>query len=81
MDAPRRYLPEEYLAMEVAATERHEYRDGEIIPMAGGTSNHTNHNKLALNLAAALNLALKRQLYEVYMADQRLWIPEHPTYT
>jgi len=78
VDAPRRYLPEEYLAMEVEAAERHEYRDGEIIPMAGGTPNH---NKLALNLATALNFALKRQPYEVYMTDQRLWIPNHPTYT
>lgn len=78
VDLPRRYLPEEYLAMEVEATERHEYRNGEMILMAGGTPNH---NKLALNLAATLNVALKRQPYEVYMTDQRLWIPNHRTYT
>lgn len=74
----RRYLPEEYLAMEVEATERHEYRDGEIILMAGSTPNH---NKLAGNLFAAIHAALRGQPYEVYMADQRLWIPEQPTYT
>ncbi|WP_448574072.1 Uma2 family endonuclease [Trichothermofontia sp.] len=78
VEAPRHYLPEEYLAMEVAAAERHEYRDGKIMPRVANTPNH---NKLAGNLCAAIHFALKRQPYEVYMTDQRLWIPDHPTYT
>ncbi len=32
--------PEEYLALEEAAESKSEYRDGEIVPMTGGTTNH-----------------------------------------
>ena len=34
------YSPEEYLELETAAEYKSEYRDGLIIPMAGGTPNH-----------------------------------------
>lgn len=74
----RYYTPEEYLDLEINSEERHEYINGEIILMTGGTPNH---NKIALNLGAALNLALKRQPYEVFITDQRLWIPKKQTYT
>lgn len=52
------YSPEEYLELETAAESKSEYRDGLIIPMAGGTPNH---NRITLNLSAALNFALKGQ--------------------
>ncbi|MBE9207753.1 Uma2 family endonuclease [Nostoc sp. LEGE 06077] len=68
----RYYSPEEYLELEVDSEEKHEYIDGQIILMAGGTPNH---NKLAGNLYAAILYAIKRQPYEVYSSDQRLWIP------
>jgi Uma2 family endonuclease len=73
-----RYTPEEYLELEAKADYKSEYRDGEIVPMTGGT---TNHNELALNLAAALKNTLKRQSYKVYMGDVRLWIPRYRQYT
>jgi hypothetical protein len=41
--------------------------------MTGGIPNH---NRLAGNFYAALNFAFKRQPYEVFFADQRLWIPQ-----
>lgn len=72
------YTFEEYLEQEVNSAERHEYIDGKIIIMAGGTPNH---NKIALNLGAALNFAFKRQPYEVFVTDQRLWIPNKNIYT
>jgi len=40
------YTPEEYLELEEKSDCKNEYRNGEIINMAGGT---TNHNKLAGN--------------------------------
>lgn len=40
------YTPEEYLTLEEKATDKHEYRDGEIVVMPGGT---TNHNQIAGN--------------------------------
>ena len=50
----RRYSPEEYLTLEEKAEYKSEYRDGEIVPIAGGT---TNHNKIALNFAARLKFS------------------------
>jgi Uma2 family endonuclease len=78
VDETKYYTSEEYLELEVNSQERHEYIDGEIIVMTGGTPNH---NKIAGNFYAALNFALKRQPYQVFVTDQRLWIPEKGIYT
>ncbi|QLE56357.1 Uma2 family endonuclease [Nostoc sp. TCL26-01] len=78
VDESKYYTSEEYLELEVNSQERHEYIDGEIIVMTGGTPNH---NKIALNLSAALNFAMKRQPYQVFVTDQRLWIPAKGIYT
>ncbi|MBD2301308.1 Uma2 family endonuclease [Nostoc sp. FACHB-190] len=75
---PHHYTPEEYLELEEKAEFRNEYRDGEIIPMTGGT---TNHNKIALNLAVFLKMILKAQDYEIYISDVRLWVPRYRQYT
>lgn len=75
---PRHYSPEEYLELEEAADYKSEYRDGEIVPMTGGT---TNHNKIALNIAASLKFALRGQDYDIYIGDVRLWIPRYRQYT
>jgi Uma2 family endonuclease len=74
----RYYSPEEYLELEIASESRHEYIDGQIIPMTGGTPNH---NQIAGNFYAALNFALKRQPYRVFVTDQRLWIPKKRIHT
>jgi Uma2 family endonuclease len=74
----RYYTPEEYLALEETAEYKSEYIDGEIIPMAGGS---TNHNRITLNLSANLNFAFRQQDYEVFMVDVRLWIPKRRIYT
>ncbi|MDY6940026.1 MAG: Uma2 family endonuclease [Cyanobacteriota bacterium] len=72
------YTPEEYLKFEVNSPDRHEYINGEVCLMTGGTPNH---NKIAGNFYAALNFSLKRQPYQVFITDQRLWIPERKIYT
>ncbi|MBE9213281.1 Uma2 family endonuclease [Plectonema cf. radiosum LEGE 06105] len=74
----RFYTPEEYLELEEQAEFKSEYRDGEIIPMTGGT---TNHNQIALNLAASLKIATKKQNCRIYIADVRLWIPKYRQHT
>ncbi|MBW4423326.1 MAG: Uma2 family endonuclease [Nostoc desertorum CM1-VF14] len=74
----RYYTPEEYLELEEAADYKSEYIDGQVIPIAGGT---INHNRISLNLSAALNFAFCQQDYEVFMGDVRLWIPQKLTYT
>lgn len=76
--SPRLYSIEEYLEHEETAECRSEYRDGEIIPMTGGS---INHNQIIINLVIALTLSLKEQNYRVYANDLRLWIPRYREYT
>ncbi len=63
----------EYFDRETQSEIRHEYIDGKIIAMTGGTPNH---NRIISNLLVALYTALKSQPYAVFITDQRLWIPE-----
>ena len=72
------YEPADYLEFEVNADTRHEYINGEIIPMTGGTPNH---NRIIRNLCTALTLGLRGQAYEVFVAAQRLWMPQPQLYT
>lgn len=72
------YTPEEYLDFEINAETRHEYIHGEIIPMTGGTPEH---NEIASILNAALRVTLKGKPYSIFVADQRLWIPDRQLYT
>ena len=74
----RYYTPEEYLALEEAAEQKSEYRDGKIIPMTGGT---VDHNQIAGNFYIALSIALRNRNYYSYIGDVRLWIPEKRIYT
>ncbi|NER24416.1 MAG: Uma2 family endonuclease [Symploca sp. SIO1B1] len=74
----RYYTPEEYLTLEEKAVDKHEYRDGEIILMSGGT---TNHNQIALNLCRKFPLAIDEQDYYTYINDVRLWIAKYRFYT
>ncbi|MDV2991583.1 MAG: hypothetical protein N4J56_001237 [Chroococcidiopsis sp. SAG 2025] len=74
----RTYTPEEYLELEVASETRNEYRNGAIIPMAGGTPAH---NRISGNLYIALSVAMRRKPYETFHIDQRLWIGDRNLYT
>jgi Uma2 family endonuclease len=65
------YSYAEYLAMEEASTERHEYFRGEIFVMSGGTSPH---NRVAINIATCLNTALQTHPCFVYSSDMRIRI-------
>jgi Uma2 family endonuclease len=69
---------DEYLELEIASEERHEYVNGEIRLMTGGTPDH---NDIATNLMVALKLQLKGKPYRTFIADQRLWIPDRNLYT
>jgi Uma2 family endonuclease len=73
------YSPEEYLELEVASVDRHEYIDGQIILMPGGLPNH---NRLTVKLATLLEASLETEAgYDVFAVDQRLWIPKRRIYT
>ncbi|MCC5613627.1 Uma2 family endonuclease [Nostoc sp. CHAB 5836] len=72
------YTPEEYLEIEEKAEYKSEYRNGEIVPMTGGT---TNHNKISGNFYAYLKFGLRGNNYDVYIGDVRLWIPRYRQHT
>ncbi|MGY6529620.1 MAG: Uma2 family endonuclease [Cyanobacterium sp.] len=74
----QQYTIEEYLELESQAEVRHEYIDGEILEMAGGT---TNHNLVTGNIYIALRLALKGKNYPVFIENVRLWIAQHKMFT
>ncbi|BAQ65015.1 hypothetical protein GM3709_1780 [Geminocystis sp. NIES-3709] len=68
------YSLEEYYSLEENSEFRHEYHNGEIQEMTGGT---INHNQIIINFIFALRLALKNNSnYKVFSSDLRLYIPE-----
>lgn len=74
----RYYTPKEYLELEEKAEYRSEYRNGEILLMPGGT---TNHNKIAGNFYRKFPLTINGQNYDIYINDIKLWIPRYNMYT
>ncbi len=72
------YTSQEYFNQEETSLIKHEYINGEIIEMTGGTPNH---NEICLNLATTLKLKLRGQNAKIYMTDLRLWIPSYQVYT
>ncbi|MGM3308989.1 Uma2 family endonuclease [Anabaena sp. WFMT] len=80
------FTPDEYRAMEETATERHEYRNGEIIAMPGGSEVHSAIALLAAGIASNiliyLGFLLRDTDFRFYGSDLRVWIPDfnHGTY-
>lgn len=74
----KRHSAEDYLALEIASEVRNEYRNGEIVPMTGGTPEH---NEIVRMFVFLLTSALRKQPYSIFVTDQRLWIPEPDVYT
>lgn len=65
---------EDYRAAEEVAEVKSEYRDGEVVPMTGGTYEH---NGIVVNWVSALKIALRDRDYHVRAGDMRLWIPRY----
>jgi Uma2 family endonuclease len=63
------YTPEEYIAFERDAEEKHEYSAGEIIAMAGATRAH---NLITGNLSQRLLNRLEGKPYETYANAMRV---------
>ena len=72
MAHPQRHFPlDEYFIIEAMSDVRHEYLDGEIFAMSGGSKNH---NRIALNLERALNPLASRGC-EAFVNDLRVKTP------
>lgn len=69
---------EDYFALELEAENRHEYLDGEIFAMSGGTHEHS---VLIGNLARELGLALKGRPCFVYPTEMRVQLEASRRYT
>jgi len=59
----------EYLTLEAASETKHEYLDGEIYDMAGGTPDHSG---LAVNVTSELHAALRGRPCRVFNSDLRV---------
>jgi Uma2 family endonuclease len=70
--------PEEYLAIEREAFEKHEYYKGEVFAMSGAS---LRHNDITSNVFGALVVFLKGKNGKAYGSDLRIHIPENSLYT
>ena len=68
----------EYLQMEKASLEKHEYYKGEIFAMAGAGARH---NIISVNILVALGIFLKGKDCRPYGSDMRVHIPENSLFT
>ena len=70
--------PEEYLAEERVALDKHEYYQGEVFAMSGAS---LKHNVIFSNLFGELAYKLKGKGCRPYGSDLRIHIPKNTLYT
>ena len=63
-----------YRKLEEISEFKHEYHDGVIVALSGGT---INHNTIMINLIYLLMNLCNHQTYEVFFSGLRVWIPDH----
>lgn len=61
----------DYAAAEASSEERHEWRDGMVVPIAGGSPRH---GALAVRVTAALGAALRGKPCQVFSSDVKVRI-------
>lgn len=74
----QKYTIEEYLKMENASAEKHEYYQGEIFAMSGA---RVIHNQISVNVLVALGQKLKGKSCRPFNSDQRMHIPPNTLFT
>lgn len=70
--------PEEYLVMERASLEKHEYLNGEIFQMAGTSIEHAG---ISSNINISLGLQFKGRGCQSFQSDLRVHVPKTGLYT
>lgn len=70
----RRYSLDEYRTLEEKSEQRHEYRNGDIVAMPGGS---LNHSRIGRNLLTYLTFSLRDTELEPINNDLRLWLPTY----
>ncbi len=70
--------PKEYLEMERASVEKHEYYKGEVFAMSGAS---WEHNVIVKNVNTLILPFLKGKPCDMFGSDLRIHIPENTLYT
>lgn len=73
----RKYTYAEYLQLEKDTNIRHEFWNGEVFAMAGGTANH---NRIGLKIASALSDKFEPNGCRVFFNDVKLQLQEENYY-
>ncbi len=74
----QKFTIEEYLTMEEAATEKHEYYKGELFAMSG---NKIPHNTIVSNLFGELAVKLKGKDCQPFGSDMRVHVEANTLFT
>ena len=74
----QKFSIEEYLEIENASIEKHEYYKGEIFAMSGAK---VPHNMISRNFLFALGKKLRGKLCQPFGSDQRIHIEENTLFT
>lgn len=74
----KHYTIEEYLEMENASEEKHEYYRGEIFAMAG---TKLPHNEITSNLSTRIGMQLMGTSCKPYGSDMRVYIEKNSLFT
>jgi len=77
--ATKKITIEEYLELEAKSLSKHDYYNGKIFEMAGGT---TTHNQLSGKIITQLNIAIdvSEKPYLVYSSDMKIWIDKNKSF-
>jgi Uma2 family endonuclease len=75
---PRRFTVEEYFQLEETARDRHEFHDGVIVAMAGGSPEHS---LIIMNVGGELRSRLKGCGCSVYDSNLRLQLARQRRYS
>ncbi len=70
---PRKWTVEEYFALEAESDIRHEFVDGDIFAMAGGTENHS---LITGNTFLAIGQRVRGSHFRMHTSDMRVKISE-----
>lgn len=77
-EAKKTWTIAEYLIFEQQQGERYEFRNGNLLMMAGGS---INHNRIAQNLSKYLDNALEDMpQFQVFGSDQKIYLPKFNFY-
>jgi len=77
VSAQLKLTPQDYLAQERLSDTKHEYTNGEVFAMSGGSFKH---NLISMNLGASLHIQLKKRPCRVLSSDQRVQVVDGYVY-